>query len=109
MRLAEQFHQIVADQAPDWSDLAFELVLPDEARLDEARLTMAPAQLERTPGMRTTFTFRVSNTRGYGAHTGLVEKCLGPLRRSPHRRSADARARRPRCAPNLTQGPTFAS
>jgi hypothetical protein len=108
MRLAEQFRQIVEDQAASWSDLAFELQLPDEARLDEARLIMAPAQLERVPGTRTTFTFRVSNTRGYGAHVGLVESCLGKLddRLIGGLLALDTVLHDVR--PNLTQGPTFA-
>ena len=79
MRLADEYTEILEDQAPDWSDLAFELVLPDETRLDEARLLMAPTQLERTPGERTTFTFRVSNKRGYGCHAGLAHACLAKL------------------------------
>jgi hypothetical protein len=64
---------------PDWSDLYFELDLPDESRLDEARLLMAPTQLERIPGFRTKFSFRVSNTRGYGCYGPLAESCLAKL------------------------------
>jgi hypothetical protein len=79
MSLAAQFQQIIDDQAPDWSDMLFSLVLPDELRLDEARLYMAPAQLERTPGSRSMFTFRVSNTRGYGCHVPLAKACLAKL------------------------------
>lgn len=79
MRLADEYQQILDDQAPDWSDLAFQLVLPDESRLDEARLLMAPTQLERTPGTRDTFTFRVSNVRGYGCYSGLAHACLAKL------------------------------
>ena len=108
MRLAEQFRQMVDDQSPTWSDLAFELHLPDEARLDEARLTMAPAQLERTPGTRTTFTFRVSNTRGYGAHAGLVEACLAKLDDRLVGGVLSLETVLHDVRPNLTQGPTFA-
>jgi hypothetical protein len=79
MSLAQQYHDLVADQAPDWSDLLFELDLPDEGRLDEARLLMAPTQLERTPGERHLFTFRVSHTDGYGCHAPLAEACLAKL------------------------------
>jgi hypothetical protein len=107
MPLAEQFRQIVDDQAPSWSDLAFELELPDESRLDEARLTMAPAQLERTPGTRSHFTFRVSNTRGYGAHVGLVEACLRKLDDRLVPGTLDLQAVLHDVRPNLTQGPTF--
>lgn len=79
MGLADEYRTIVDDQASDWSDLFFQLVLPDEARLDEARLMMAPTQLERTPGTRDLFTFRVSHTQGYGAFDGLAESCLRKL------------------------------
>lgn len=79
MSLAAQFQQIVDDQAPDWSDMLFSLELPDELRLDEARLYMAPTQLERTAGSRSHFTFRVSNNRGYGCHAPLAKACLAKL------------------------------
>ncbi len=79
MSLAEEFQQIIDDQAPDWSDLHFELELPDELRLDEARLMMAPTQLERIPGSRSMFSFRVSNSRGYGCHDALALSCLAKL------------------------------
>lgn len=79
MSLADAFHAAVADQADDWSDMLFELRLADELRSDEARLAMAPAQLQRTAGERTTYTFRVAHRRGYGAHAPLVEACLAKL------------------------------
>lgn len=79
MPLATEFHQAVEDQAPDWSDMLFELRLHDELRFDEARLAMAPAQLQRKAGERDLFTFRVSNGRGYGAFMPLAELCLAKL------------------------------
>lgn len=79
MSLAAEFHQAVADQAPDWSDMLFELRLADELSFDEARLAMAPAQLQRKAGERDLFTFRISRERGYGAHAPLVEACLAKL------------------------------
>lgn len=79
MSLAAEFSQTVADQAPDWSDMLFELRLFDEIRFDEARLAMAPAQLQRRAGERDLFTFRISRVRGYGAHAPLVESCLAKL------------------------------
>ena len=79
MSLQQQFNEIVADQAPEWSDMLLELILPDESRLDEARLIMAPVQLERTAGRREHFTFRISRQRGYGAHVPLAEDCLKRL------------------------------
>lgn len=79
MPLAAEFDEIVDDQADDWSDLYFELRLPNEMRLDEARLLMAPAQLERIPGERDRFTFHVSHAHGYGAYGPLVRSCLAKL------------------------------
>lgn len=79
MALAQQFHTIVEDQAQDWSDMLFELRLHEELRFDEARLAMAPAQLQRKAGERDLFTFRISRVRGYGAHWPLVEACLAKL------------------------------
>lgn len=79
MSLAAEFRTTVADQAPDWSDMLFELRLHEELRFDEARLAMAPAQLQRKAGERDLFTFRISRVRGYGAHAPLVEACLAKL------------------------------
>jgi len=79
MSLADAFHTMLADQADDWSDMSFELRLADEIRTDEARLAMAPAQLQRIAGERTTYGFRVSRQRGYGAHAPLVHSCLAKL------------------------------
>jgi hypothetical protein len=79
MSLATEFHEAVADQSPDWSDMLFELRLREELRFDEARLLLAPAQLQRKAGERDLFTFRISHTRGYGAHAPLVESCLAKL------------------------------
>jgi hypothetical protein len=47
MSLAAEFRENVEDQSPDWSDMLFELRLQEELRFDEARLLMAPAQLQR--------------------------------------------------------------
>jgi hypothetical protein len=77
--LATEFRQAVDDQSPDWSDMLFELRLQEELRFDEARLLMAPAQLQRKAGERDLFTFRISRVRGYGAHAPLVEACLAKL------------------------------
>lgn len=79
MALAQEYREIVDEQAPDWSDLFFSLELLDEAQLDEARLAMAPAQLERVPGTANRFTFHVSQTRGYGCHAPLAQSCLAKL------------------------------
>lgn len=107
MSLAAELQQILDDQAPSWSDLLLQLRLPDELRLDEARLAMAPTQLERTPGTRDLFTFRVSHQHGYGCHDALAVACLAKLddRMIPGfleltRVLHDVR-------PNMTQGPVI--
>lgn len=105
MTLASEYRTIVDDQAPDWSDLLFELILPDELRLDEARLLMAPTQLERTPGSASCFTFRVSNTRGYGCHQGLAEACLARLDEREIEATLSLERVLHDVRPNLTQGP----
>lgn len=79
MSLAAEFTQAIEDQSPDWSDILFELRLQEELRFDEARILMAPAQLQRKAGERDLFTFRVSRVRGYGAHAPLVEACLAKV------------------------------
>ncbi|MCW2922331.1 MAG: hypothetical protein JWL76_2205 [Thermoleophilia bacterium] len=79
MSLARDFRTTVDDQAQDWSDMLFELRLKEELTFDEARLAMAPAQLQRKAGERDLFTFRISRVRGYGAHMPLVEACLAKL------------------------------
>jgi hypothetical protein len=79
MGLAQDFQQSIDDQAPDWSDMLFELRLDDELTFDQARLLMAPAQLQRKAGERFLFTFRVSRVRGYGAYAPLAESCLAKL------------------------------
>src|SRR6186997_427563 len=79
MSLAAEYRQAVEDQSPDWSDMLFELRLANELTFDEARLAMAPAQLQRKAGERDLLTFRISHTRGYGAYAPLVESCLAKL------------------------------
>ena len=79
MSLAAEYNQIVDDQAPDWSNLFFELSIPDESKLDEARLLLAPVQLERIPGERHRFSFRVSSGQGYGVYAPLAAASLAKL------------------------------
>lgn len=105
MTLAEEYRQIVDDQAPSWSDLLFELDLPDELRLDEARLLMAPTQLERIPGMRHRFSFRVSHTRGYGCFSDLATACLAKLDDAGIDGDLSLERALHGVEPNLTQGP----
>ncbi|MCW2962557.1 MAG: hypothetical protein JWM90_2944 [Thermoleophilia bacterium] len=107
MALAQEFHEALADQAPDWSDIQFDLRLHDELMFDTARLFMAPAQLQRKAGERDMFTFRVSRVRGYGAHAPLAEACLAKLDEA--RITGDLELQRVLhgVQPNLTQGPVL--
>ena len=107
MSLAHEFQQTIDEQAPDWSDLLFELHLHDELKFDEARLSMAPAQLQRRAGERNIFTFRVSRVRGYGAHAPLVESCLAKLDRSQIDGELDLVQVLHAVDPNWTQGPVL--
>lgn len=105
--LAAEFRQIVEDQAPDWSDMLFELRLFEEIRFDEARLAMAPAQLQRKAGERDLFTFRVSRVRGYGAYWPLVEACLAKLDELAIHGELELMRVLHDVEPNWTQGPVL--
>lgn len=107
MSLANEFHTAVEDQSPDWSDMIFELRLHEELRFDEARLAMAPAQLQRRAGMRDVFTFRVSRARGFGAHAPLAESCLEKLDRTGITGDLDLVRVLHEVEPNMMQGPTL--
>jgi hypothetical protein len=107
MSLAAEYHEILETLPPDWSDLYFELELPDEQRLDEARLMMAQAQLERIPGYRTRFSFRVSNTRGYGCYAPLAESCLAKLDTRLIGGYLSLERVLTAVEPNMTQGPVI--
>jgi hypothetical protein len=107
MSLALQFHEAVSDQAADWSDMLFELRLNDELRFDEARLSMAPAQLQRKAGERSLFTFRVSRVRGYGAHAPLAAACLAKLDTAEIAGELELVRVLHEVEPNWTQGPVL--
>ncbi|MCW2922619.1 MAG: hypothetical protein JWM98_23 [Thermoleophilia bacterium] len=107
MSLATEFRTAVDDQAPDWSDMLFELRLQEEIRFDEARLSMAPAQLQRKAGERDLFTFRISRVRGYGAHAPLVESCLAKLDAVGIEGELELMRVLHEVEPNWTQGPVL--
>jgi len=109
MPLAAEFRTAIDDQAPDWSDLLFELRLDEELLFDEARLSMAPAQLQRKAGERDLFTFRVSRERGYGAHVPLVEACLAKLDASSITGELELMRVLHEVRHNWTQGPVLPS
>jgi hypothetical protein len=62
----------------DWSDLVAELELDSSADVDRAAVFCAPLnpiQSTRKPGFR----FRCASSRGYGASSGMVGRCLARL------------------------------
>ncbi len=107
MALAREFRSAVDDQAQDWSDMLFELRLHEELTFDEARLYMAPAQLQRKAGERDLFTFRISRVRGYGAHPPLVEACLAKLDEAAITGELELVRVLHEVDPNWTQGPVL--
>lgn len=107
MSLATEFRTAVEDQAADWSDMLFELRLHEELRFDEARLAMAPAQLQRKAGERDLFTFRISNGRGYGAFAPLAEACLAKLDSVGITGDLELVRVLHDVEPNMTQGPVL--
>lgn len=107
MSLAAEFRQIVDDQSPDWSDMLFELRLFEELRFDEARLLLAPAQLQRRAGERDLFTFRISRERGYGAYAPLVESCLAKVDEARIEGELELVRVLHEVEPNWTQGPVL--
>jgi len=60
---------------PDWSDLLCELELDSTDYLARAALLGAPLNPTRTPGA-ISLRFRASETKGYGASSGMVRRCL---------------------------------
>lgn len=107
MPLAVEFSQALEDQSPDWSDILFELRLHEELRFDEARILMAPAQLQRKAGERDLFTFRISRQRGYGAHAPLVHACLAKLDAAGIGGDLELVRVLHEVEPNWTQGPVL--
>jgi hypothetical protein len=107
MSLAAEFRENVEDQSPDWSDMLFELRLQEELRFDEARLLMAPAQLQRKAGERDLFSFRISRVRGYGAHEPLTEACLAKLDEVGIHGELELVRVLHEVEPNWTQGPVL--
>jgi hypothetical protein len=70
---------------------------------------MAPAQLQRRAGSRNHFTFRVSQSRGYGAHAPLVEACLAKVDAVGIEGQLELERVLHEVDPNWTQGPVLPS
>lgn len=105
MSLETEFRTIIEEQAPDWSDLYFELRLHREELFDSARLWMAPTQIERIAGKRDLFSFRVSHTQGYGCHAELAARCLRKLDVATMKGELTLKRSLHGVRRNLTQGP----
>lgn len=74
-RLAEAWEALVAGLPPDWSDLLCELEVDSSDYLGRAALLGAPLNPTRNPNALAV-RFRASETKGYGAPTPLVRRCL---------------------------------
>ena len=77
-RLVEQWDELVSQLPPDWSDLYAELELDSSDYLERGALLLAPVNPARYGG-RSTFRFRVSSLRGYGAAASMTRRCLERL------------------------------
>jgi hypothetical protein len=62
----------------DWSDLVAELELDSSADVDRAAVFCAPLNPIQSTG-RPGFRFRCASSRGYGASSGMVGRCLARL------------------------------
>jgi hypothetical protein len=79
-RLQEQWDELIADEADDWSHLAAEIRIDDSERSEEAGLLLCSANPWHGTTWRTgLFRFRVARTQGYGASAQLVRSLLGRL------------------------------
>jgi hypothetical protein len=73
--LAEAWDAAVASLPPDWSDLLCELELDSSDYIPRAALLGAPLNPARNPEALA-LRFRAAGTKGYGAPSGLVRRCL---------------------------------
>jgi hypothetical protein len=62
----------------DWSDLVAELELDSSADVDRAAVFCAPLNPIQSTG-KPGFRFRCASSRGYGASSGMVGRCLARL------------------------------
>ncbi|HEY2073875.1 MAG TPA: hypothetical protein VGG88_09910 [Gaiellaceae bacterium] len=77
--LAGAWDGVVGTLPSDWSDLLCELELTSSDHVDQAALLTAPLNPYQTADVKPGFQFRVANTFGYGASSGMVRRCLARL------------------------------
>jgi len=77
-KLADAWRAALAVLPGDWSDALVELELDSSADVDRAAVLCAPLNPIRW-GERAGFRLRCASSRGYGASTGMVSRCLGRL------------------------------
>ncbi len=73
--LAEAWDAALATLPPDWSDLLCELDLDSSDYIARAALLGAPLNPTRDPATLA-LRFRAAGTKGYGAPSGMVRRCL---------------------------------
>jgi hypothetical protein len=73
--LAVQWETVLAELAPDWTDIVAEVELTSSDHLAPAALQMSPLNPVRVPG-RLALGFRCSRSFGYGASEPMVRRCL---------------------------------
>lgn len=76
--LAGEWRAIVAALPADWSHALATVELRSTDFVDRAALRLSPLNPQLVDG-RSTLSFRVARTTGYGASSGMAERCLARL------------------------------
>jgi hypothetical protein len=76
--LAAEWQAALEVLPSDWSDLVAELELDSSADVDRAAVFCAPLNPIQSTG-KPGFRFRCASSRGYGASSGMVGRCLARL------------------------------
>jgi hypothetical protein len=76
--LASEWEAALEVLPSDWSDLVAELELDSSADVDRAAVFCAPLNPIQSTG-KPGFRFRCASSRGYGASSGMVGRCLARL------------------------------
>lgn len=76
--LAAEWHALVEALPEDWSHALLHLHLRSSDFVDRAALLMSPLNPQLVDG-RTTLQFRAARSVGYGASSGMTERCLARL------------------------------
>jgi hypothetical protein len=76
--LADAWRAALETLPSDWSDLVAEIELDSSADVDRGAVLCAPINPIQSTG-RPGFRFRCASSRGYGASSGMVHRCLARL------------------------------